>query len=67
VQSLFDNPAGQIVSDRTGSHWEWAATPSDSTSTLLRKLDHPDLAIESSELEAKEFNPYDNSRPARRD
>jgi hypothetical protein len=47
--------------------WEWDLDDAD-TENILRKLDNPELAMESSGVRkaAPSFNPYDNGRGTKR-
>ena len=50
IRSLKDNPAGKVVNDSAGSHWEWDRAELDETSRLLQKLTNNELAIEQADI-----------------
>mgnify|MGYP003346773675 CR=1 FL=1 len=51
--SADDERPGHVVDNRGRSVWQWANVSSNSTSVLLKRLEHPDLALEDPDL-AKE-------------
>jgi hypothetical protein len=47
--SADDERPGHVVDNRGRSVWQWANVSSNSTSVLLKRLEHPDLALEATQ------------------